>query len=158
MPTFLVNCSSSNDDYDADCDTLVVDINVAYAQWLLSLKTMLETIATQDPRISGLTARDYGPTFFNRYRPDNNMAESQYVADLDEGEGYIRTEEMLSIPDRGSIRMDYVLASVAGVLPLRSYDGVKWEAGPHDADIIITSNEIPWHEITQIVEEATEPR
>lgn len=153
MPIFLVNTWSSSEDYDAECNTVLVDIDVTYARWLLALKTEFEQIVARQPATTELSVADYNPIVFDKYAVEGLDPELlEFPAD---GRLYARVDGPMSvIPEEAHASLDYLNVLIGGRIPLKSaFDGVQWECGPHDTDITVTSDIIPWIEIEQIAKE-----
>ena len=154
MTTFLVNTWSSDDDYDAKCNSLLVEVDPTYARWLLSLKAEFEQIVARQPKTNELSVTDYEPIIFNKYAVDELILEHREFST--DGRFYTRIDGPAPVvPENVQASLDYLNVLIGGRAPLKpECDGPCWECGPHDTDITVTSEIIPWIEIERIAEGA----
>lgn len=151
MPTFIVNCYASNSDDDANCNAMAVEIDASYARRLLSLRARFEQLVAAEPKLHTLMLTDYEPVFFDQYALPNTLE----IALPGDGQPYVSTPTSVEsqLPERTIPSIDFINLLISGHLPLKpGYDGVQWECGPHDTDLTITSEVIPWNEIEQIAQ------
>jgi hypothetical protein len=142
-PTYLVQASSNNEHFNADCDFAVVSLTPTLMKLIPKLQKTHADMKKRLKDFSSFEVADWGASFISRSTAEELLGESAFdTMDRSDGKPFL-------IPPRRDYQLTAIEANADYLVATGR--GLWWRAHPKHSDIIVESDQIDWGWFTQCV-------